>query len=131
MVCQSENLVFLGDVTKRITFQLFIHGLLHQFVADHNARSLCTFLEVDGKINKQWDGVTLEQLSEQPFTFYHLEQKFVLRWMIADSDSDQESTFKLEANGSDLSLLEYLAPNFKMVDDDCVFFDARININDY
>ena len=52
VVCQCENLVFLGDVVKRVTFQLFIEGLLHQFVADHNARSLCTFLEVDGKINK-------------------------------------------------------------------------------
>ena len=60
VVCQSDNLVFLGDVTKRVTFQLFIEGLLHQFVAEHNARSLCTFLEVDGKVNKQWDGVTLE-----------------------------------------------------------------------
>ena len=60
VVCQSENMVLLGDVIKRVTFQLFIEGLLHQFVADHNARSLCTFLEVDGKINKQWDGVTLE-----------------------------------------------------------------------
>ena len=28
-VCQSDNLVFLGDVTKRVTFQLFIDGLLH------------------------------------------------------------------------------------------------------
>ena len=75
-------------MVKRVTFQLFIEGLLHQFVADHNARSLCTYLEVDGKISKQWDGVTLEQLSEQPYTFYHLGQKFVLKWAIADSDSD-------------------------------------------
>ena len=29
VVCQSDNLVFLGDVTKRVTFQLFIEGLLH------------------------------------------------------------------------------------------------------
>ena len=87
-VCQSENLIFLGDVTKRVTFQLFIHGLFHQFVAEHNARSLCTFLEVDGKISKQWDGLTLEQIAEIPYTFYHLDQKFVLRWVIADEDSD-------------------------------------------
>ena len=60
VVCQSDNLVFLGEVTKRVTFQLFINGLIHQFVADHNARSLCTFLEVDGKIEKQWDGLSLE-----------------------------------------------------------------------
>ena len=52
-------MVFLGDVIKRVTFQLFIEGLLHQFIADHNARSLCTYLEVDGKVNKQWDGLTL------------------------------------------------------------------------
>ena len=29
VVCQSDNLVFLGDVTKRVTFQLFIEGLFH------------------------------------------------------------------------------------------------------
>ena len=72
LVCQSDNHVFLGDVTKRVTFQLFIEGLLHQFIAEHNCRSLTTFLEVDDKIMKQWDGVTLEKLSEQPYTFYHL-----------------------------------------------------------
>ena len=71
MVCQSDNLVFLGDVTKRVTFQLFIEGLLHQFIAEHNCRSLTTFLEVDNKISKQWDGVTLDKLSEEPYTFYH------------------------------------------------------------
>ena len=60
VVCQSDNLVFLGEVTKRVTFQLFVKGLLHQFVADHNARSLCTVLEVDGKLNKQWQGLKLE-----------------------------------------------------------------------
>ena len=42
VVCQSENMVLLGDVIKRVTFQLFIEGLLHQFIAEHNARSLCT-----------------------------------------------------------------------------------------
>ena len=42
LICQSDNLVFLGDVVKRVTFQVFIEGLLHQFIADHNARSLCT-----------------------------------------------------------------------------------------
>ena len=64
IVCQSDNLVFLGDVTKRVTFQLFIEGLLHQFIAEHNCRSLTTFLEVDDKISKQWHGVTLEKLAE-------------------------------------------------------------------
>ena len=52
VVCQSENLVMLSDIIKRVTFQLFIEGLLHTFIADHNARSLCTSLEVDGKIDK-------------------------------------------------------------------------------
>ena len=52
VVCSSDNLVLLGDVIKRVTFQLFIEGLLHQFSAEHNARSLCTLLEVDGKVIK-------------------------------------------------------------------------------
>ena len=102
-VCQSDNLVFLGEVTKRVTFQLFINGLLHQFVADHNCRSQCTYLEVDGKINKQWDGVSLEQLATQPYTFYHLGQKFVLKWVIADEDSELPDIFVLEANGTPLT----------------------------
>lgn len=42
IVCQSDNLVLLGDVTKRTTFQIFIEGLMEQIEADHNARSLCT-----------------------------------------------------------------------------------------
>ena len=42
IVCQSDNLVFLGEVTKRTTFQIFIDGQMEQFVADHNARSQCT-----------------------------------------------------------------------------------------
>ena len=105
-------MVFLGDVIKRVTFQLFIEGLLHQFIADHNARSLCTFLEVDGKIEKQWDGVTLEKLAEQPYTFYHLGQKLVLKWVIADPDSDLPDIFMLEVNGTALSQLEYLYPGF-------------------
>ena len=130
VVCQSDNLVFLSDLIKRVTFQLFIKGLLHQFVAEHNVRSLCTFLEVDGKINKQWDGLTLKQFSEQPFTFYHLGQKFVLKWVIADPDSDFKDIFVLEANGLPLSQLEFLAPNFKIEDDDQEFFDATLFINE-
>ena len=61
-VCQSDNLVILNYNLKRVTFQLFIFGLLHQIIAEHNCRSKCTFLEVDGKIIKQWDGVSLEQI---------------------------------------------------------------------
>ena len=50
IVCQSENFVHRGEVTIRVTFNVFIEGLLSQIVADHNRRSLCTLLEVDGKI---------------------------------------------------------------------------------
>ena len=74
-------------------------------MADHNARSLCTFLEVDGKVNKQWDGLSLEKLSEQPYTFYHLGQKFVLKWVVADPDTGLPDIFTLEANGATLSQL--------------------------
>ena len=59
-VCQSENYEFEGEVTTRITYNVFIKGELSHIVADHNRRSLCTFIEVDGKIEKQWDGLTLE-----------------------------------------------------------------------
>lgn len=36
----------------------------------------------------------------------------------------------LEANGSTLSELEYFTPNFKMVDEDPIFFDATVYINE-
>ena len=62
-VCQSENLVLMGDTIKRVTFQIFVHGLMHQIVADHNCRSLCTSLEVDDKIIKQWDGLRLDEIA--------------------------------------------------------------------
>ena len=41
-------------------------------IAEHNCRSQCTSLEVDGKIVKQWDGVSLDQIAAEPYTFYHL-----------------------------------------------------------
>ena len=66
-------MVILSDIIKRVTFQLFIFGILHQIFAEHNCRSLCTSLEVDGKIIKQWNGVSLEKIASEPFTFYHLE----------------------------------------------------------
>ena len=69
-VCQSENFVFNGEVTVRTTFNVFVKGILSQIVADHNRRSLCTILEVDGKLVEQWNGVTLDKLSETPYTFY-------------------------------------------------------------
>ena len=64
IVCQSENLVFKGEVTTRITYNVFIKGVLSHIVAEHNRRSLCTIVEVNGKIMKQWDGLTLEKLAE-------------------------------------------------------------------
>ena len=63
-VCQSDTLSFLGEVKKRFTFQLFIYGLLHQIIAEHNARSLTTSLEVEGKLEKQWEGQTLDKVAE-------------------------------------------------------------------
>ena len=122
-------MVILSDILKRVTFQLFIYGILHQIIAEHNCRSRCTLLEVDGKIIKQWDGVSLEQIASEPYTFYHLEQKFVLKWVLADPESDQSDTFELEANGHDLSSLDYMSTNFKLVDEDPEFFDAEIYIN--
>ena len=59
VVCQSENFVYMSEVIIRITYNVFVKGELSQIVAEHNRRSLCTILEVDGKIVKQWDGVTL------------------------------------------------------------------------
>ena len=69
-------------MTTRITYNVFLKGILSQIVAEHNRRSLCTLIEVDGKIEKQWDGLTLQKLAEIPYTFYLKEQKFVLRWII-------------------------------------------------
>ena len=54
----------------------------------------------------------------------------MLKWSIADEDSDQPDVFSLEANGVALDKLDYLAPNFKLVDQDPAFFDAMVFIND-
>lgn len=59
IVCQSDNLEYRGEVTNRITFNVFIEGILCPIVAEHNRRSLYTFLEVNGKIEKHWEGITL------------------------------------------------------------------------
>ena len=53
----------------------------------------------------------------------------MLKWVIADPDSGLEDIFTLESNGSALSQLEYLDPNFKMVDENPEFFDAIVRIN--
>ena len=103
VVCQSENLVFIGEVTTRITYQVFIEGEMSIIIADHNRRSLCTTLEVEDKVIKQWDGVTLEKFAEQPYTFYVRGQKFVLLWIIQPEDAEGEDTFELQANGVSLS----------------------------
>ena len=58
-MCQSENFVVNGEVMIRITYNVFIKGILSQIVAEHNRRSVCTLIEVDGKVIKQWDGLTL------------------------------------------------------------------------
>ena len=59
IVCQSENFVYNGEVTTRTTYNVFVKGILSQIVAEHNRRSLCTSVEADGKIIKQWDNMTL------------------------------------------------------------------------
>ena len=74
-------------------------------MADHNARSLSTQYLVNEKIIKLFDNKTLEQISEQPFTFYEKGQKFVLKWVIADPDSDETDHFALEANGASIFTL--------------------------
>ena len=58
-VCQSENYIYNGEVTTRVTYNVFVKGILHQIVAEHNRRSLTTLIEVDGKIIKSFDGLTL------------------------------------------------------------------------
>lgn len=88
-----------------------------------------TFLEVDDKIIKNWSGLSLDQLAAEPHTFQHMDQKFVLKWVIADEDSNSEDTFTLEVNGAALDTLEYLVPNFKLVDEEPVFFDGGVSLN--
>ena len=53
----------------------------------------------------------------------------MLKWVFAATDSDQLDTFMLEANGANLSSLDYMVPHFKLVDEDPAFFDAVLKIN--
>ena len=99
-------------------------------MADHNARSKSTQYLLNDKIIKQWDGLTLEQIAAQPFTFFEKGQKFVIRWVIVDPDSDQTDHFALESNGACTSSLQYLAPNFKLVDTELLIFNCKVIIND-
>ena len=54
----------------------------------------------------------------------------MLKWVFANPDTGLRDTFDLEANGAVLSSLEYLSPNFKLVDADLEFFDAYVEINE-
>ena len=78
---------------------------------------------------KHWDGLTLEQIAEQPFTFYEKGQKFMIKWVFADADSDQTDHFALESNGACSTTLPYLTPNFKLVDSELQVLDAFVVIN--
>ena len=68
-------------------------------MVDHNRRSVCTIVEVDGKIERQWDGMTLEEFSKHPYTFFVKEQKFVLSWIVQTEEADAEDCFELQASG--------------------------------
>jgi len=103
VVCQSDTLIVKNNVTTRVTYQVFIEGIMSVIIADHNARGLTTVLEVDGKIYKQWDGMKIEEFAKHPYTFSHLNQKFVLSWVIEEFDSGLDDMFALEANGTLLS----------------------------
>ena len=52
----------------------------------------------------------------------------MLRWHIADEDSEEQDAFVLEANGEPLSKLDYLSPTFKLVEADPIFFDAGVSV---
>ena len=69
-VCQSEILEVKSEAMMHITYNVFAKCEHSAIVVDHNRRSLTTILEVDGKIEKQWDGLTLEKATEIPHTFY-------------------------------------------------------------
>ena len=99
-------------------------------MADHNARSLTTQYLVNDKIIKQWDSLTLEQIAQQPYTFYEKGQKFVISYVIVDPDSDETDHFALKSNGSPTISLMYLSPNFKLVDTEMQVFDAFLSVND-
>ena len=52
VVCKSENFEMKGEVISRVTYNVFVEGILSSIVAEHNRRSLCTMIEVNGKIEK-------------------------------------------------------------------------------
>ena len=69
-VCQSEILEVKSDAMMHVTYNVFVKCLHSAIVMDHNRKSKITILEVDGKIEKQWDGLTLEKALQLPYTFY-------------------------------------------------------------
>ena len=72
----------------------------------------------------------IEEFAKHPYTFSHLNQKFVLSWVIEEFDSGLEDMFALEVNGTPLSKLDYLDPSFKLVDEKAAIFDGYIFLND-
>ena len=129
VVCQSDILLVKNNVTTRVTYQVFIEGIMSTIIADHNARGLTSTLEVDGKIYKQWDGIKIEEFAKHPYTFSHLNQKFVLSWVIEEFDSGLDDMFALEANGTPLSKLYYLDPGFKLVEEEVAIFDGYVMLD--
>lgn len=129
-VCQSENFEYFGEVTTRITFNVFLEGILCPIVAEHNRRSLYTFLEVDGKVEKYWEGITLDKLAEQPYTFYLNGRKFVLRWVVQLEDSDDVDRFELQVDGDPLAKLFYLNLDFQLIEKEVEVHNGCLIIND-
>ena len=54
----------------------------------------------------------------------------MLKWVVADTESGLPDSFALEANGDELSSLQYMVPTFQLVETDMAFFDASVYIND-
>ena len=53
----------------------------------------------------------------------------MLKWVVTDPDSGLTDSFTLEANGAALDTLEYMVPNFQLVETEVAFFDATVIIN--
>ena len=53
----------------------------------------------------------------------------MLLWILQPEDSDAVDGFELQANGESLSKLEYLNLDFKLIDQDILVFDAKVDIN--
>ena len=53
----------------------------------------------------------------------------MIKWVVVEPDSDQTDYFALESNGASSLTLQYLAPNFKLVDTEVQIFDALLTID--